>query len=149
MEPTIRTLRDLTEPVLAAARDQLSALHFARCRHVVAENLRVAEAAEILPGGNLARFGQLMSLSHRSMRDDFDVSHPEIDRLVDRAAEVDGVIGTRLTGSGFGGCSLMLVAADAVERLEVHLSPLLQELPQSDYLIVETPVAAGVVEVVA
>jgi galactokinase len=136
-------------PSLDAHRERLSSLHFSRCRHVVEEILRVAEASEMLPGGDLSQFGQLMSDSHRSIRDDFDASHPVLDRLVDNAAEIPGVLGSRITGGGFGGCTVHLVSSEAIPKFEDRLRPLLDELPGSSVFRVDAPAKAGVVEVIA
>ncbi len=149
IDPSIHALRDLSAPKLAANHEHLSPLLFSRCRHVVEENLRVAEASEILPTGDLSGFGRLMTISHQSLHNDFDASHPVLDRLVACANKVDGVLGSRLTGSGFGGCTVHLVTAKAVQDLEDRLQPILDELPDSSLFVVGAPSQAGVVEVVA
>ncbi|MBT8065700.1 MAG: galactokinase [Gammaproteobacteria bacterium] len=87
---------------------------YKRARHVVSENERVIESAAALADGNLARLGQLMYASHVSLRDDFQVSCPELDTLVETAMSVPGVLGSRMTGAGFGGCMVSLVASSAV-----------------------------------
>jgi len=79
------------------------------CRHVISENWRVKEAVVALRRGDVVRFGQLMNLSHQSLRDEFQVSCRELDLLVEIARSVDGVLGARLTGAGFGGCTVNLV----------------------------------------
>ena len=85
-----------------------------RCRHVVGENERVLEACRFLELGDLPAFGALMHAAHVSLRDDFEVSHPTLDRQVDTAMETPGVLGSRLTGAGFGGCTVNLVREAAV-----------------------------------
>jgi len=82
-----------------------------RVRHVVTENDRVLRAARALKAGDAALFGRLMNASHASMRDDFEISTPEIDALVDFAQREDGIFGARLTGGGFGGCVVALAEA--------------------------------------
>jgi galactokinase len=89
-------------------------LPYKRARHVVSENLRVQQSVAALRGGDLARFGELMQASHESLRDDFEVSCPELDILVDAAMRVPGVLGSRMTGAGFGGCTVSIVPTDAV-----------------------------------
>jgi galactokinase len=89
-----------------------------RARHVVSENERVLAAAEALRSGDVARAGELMNESHASLRDDFEVSTPELDLLVDLAARTECVIGARLTGAGFGGCTVNLVERDGVAGFE-------------------------------
>jgi galactokinase len=93
-----------------------------RCRHVISENQRVLDGVATLKQGDLAEFGRLMNESHRSLRDDFQVSSPELDVLVEVAWEADGVFGSRLTGAGFGGCAVSLVAQDAVEGFKAYVS---------------------------
>lgn len=102
-------LRDADEAMVARAR--LPAILAKRARHVVTENRRVLETVAALRAGDLRRAGELFVQSHVSMRDDFEVSVPEIDALVDAAVRVKGVYGARLTGGGFGGAIVALVAA--------------------------------------
>jgi galactokinase len=83
---------------------------YRRCRHVISENSRVLEAGEALEREDLNGFGQLMNDSHRSLRDDYEVSCPELDLMVDLGRKVKGVYGSRMTGGGFGGCTVNLVA---------------------------------------
>ena len=95
---------------------------FLRCRHIITENARVEEAARALADGDMKRMGQLMYEAHASYRDDFAASCPEADLLVELAAAQPGVIGARLTGGGFGGCTVNLVEAAqaAVFRENIH-----------------------------
>ncbi|MBT3274913.1 MAG: galactokinase [Spirochaetales bacterium] len=86
------------------------------CIHVIEENERVKEAAAYLKRGQLESFGRLMNHSHESLRDNYEVSCPEIDWLVKRAWEIEGVLGSRLTGPGFGGCTISLVKRDALDE---------------------------------
>ena len=90
---------------------------YRRCRHVVTENARVLESKSALGKGDLRRFGELMDASHASLRDDYEVSCEEVDLLVDLARRRPGVLGARITGGGFGGCTVNLVARGAVESL--------------------------------
>jgi galactokinase len=89
---------------------------FRRCRHVLTENARVLAAASALEQGDFGRFGELMGESHGSLREDYAVSCAELDLMVRLALELDGVHGARMTGGGFGGCTVNLVREDAVER---------------------------------
>jgi galactokinase len=89
-----------------------------RCRHVITENARVIEAGEALTQCNLPRFGELMRESHASLRDDFQVSCAELDIMVDLATHIDGVFGARMTGGGFGGCTINLVRNQQVESFK-------------------------------
>ena len=86
-----------------------------RARHAVYENARTIDAVAALRGGDLAEFGELMKRSHISLRDDYEVSCEELDLLVDAALSIDGVYGARMTGGGFGGCTVNLVKRDAVD----------------------------------
>ena len=87
-----------------------------RARHVITENDRTLRAIDELNEGNLASFGQLMNGSHDSLRDDYEVTGVELDTLVDEARKIDGTIGSRMTGAGFGGCTVSIVKEDSVEE---------------------------------
>jgi galactokinase len=101
----IGPLRDASLADLAALRDEVVRR---RARHVISENGRVLAFADALRGGALQLAGRLMAESHRSLRDDFEVSTPALDALVDRLSALPGVYGARLTGAGFGGCVVAL-----------------------------------------
>ena len=95
-----------------------------RARHVVGEILRTTQCADAMVAGDWPQVGELMFASHESLRDDFEVSTPELDRLVELAAALGpdaGVIGSRMTGGGFGGCTVTLVQADHLERVQAEL----------------------------
>lgn len=106
---------------LLAVKDRLDDDTFRRGKHVISENDRVIEAKASLLNYDYVRFGELMVASHISLRDDFEVSIPEIDFLVDVANGFDGVYGSRITGGGFGGCTVTLVKASAAEKLQEKL----------------------------
>jgi len=114
----IRALRDVTLADLAIYEHELSELVMRRCRHVITENARVMEAADALERRDLKAFGSLMQQSHRSLRDDFEVSCSELDLMVDLGERVEGVYGTRMTGGGFGGCTITLIRSDCVEAYQ-------------------------------
>lgn len=120
--PKVRALRDVTLSELEAHRAALPEVVYRRCRHVISENQRVLDAAEALRSGDLDRFGQLMHESHCSMRDDYEISCPELDLLVEIASGCDGVYGSRMTGGGFGGCTISLVRSQAVEGFQKIIS---------------------------
>ena len=111
----VESLRDVTPSDLAATRGVLTDLLWRRAHHVVSENQRVLEAVQALEGGDLEHFGALMNASHNSLRDDYEVSCKELDALVELARKQPGVLGARMTGAGFGGCTVNLVRADAAE----------------------------------
>jgi len=114
----VRALRDVTPEDLEAYGRELPDVVLRRCRHVVGENARVLEAAAALERRDLQAFGKLMLESHRSLRDDFEVSCPELDLMVELAEQAEGVYGTRMTGGGFGGCTIALVRAACVEAFQ-------------------------------
>ena len=87
-----------------------------RARHVVSEIERTMEAVHELKAGNLLRFGELMNGSHDSLRDDYEVTGTELDTMVEEARKIDGVIGSRMTGGGFGGCTVSVVRNESVDR---------------------------------
>ncbi|MBL9118470.1 MAG: galactokinase [Phycisphaerae bacterium] len=119
----MKALRDLSpESLPASAPVGLEAISWRRARHVVSEIARTACAAEALAKGDTARFGSLMNASHASLRDDFDVSVPEIDVIVEAACAAEGTFGARLTGGGFGGCAIALVRADLAEQVIEHVN---------------------------
>jgi len=120
--PGIRALRDVSAAQLAAHADALPALTLRRCRHVVTENERVLRAAAALEAGRVEEFGRLMNESHRSMRDDYEISCPELDVLVELAWREAGVLGSRMTGGGFGGSTVSMVRADAVEPFRASIA---------------------------
>ena len=122
-DPTIASLRDVTPDLFDAYGDQLSEIVFQRCRHVITENARVLDASAALAAGDLTEFGRLMTASHNSLRDDFEVSCDELDCLVDIANGTEGVLGSRMTGAGFGGCTVTLIHMDAIETLRANLLP--------------------------
>jgi galactokinase len=113
--PQIRALRDVTLEDLERYGHELPEVVVRRCRHVIGENARVLKAAAALERGDLEAFGNLMQESHRSLRDDFEVSCSELDLMVELAERVEGVYGTRMTGGGFGGCTIALVQTGRVE----------------------------------
>jgi galactokinase len=94
----------------------------ARCRHVWTENRRVEAAVAALTAGDVATLGRLLNEAHASARDDYEISCPELEVLVNAACEVDGVVGARLTGAGLGGCIVAVVHKDAVSDFEAHVS---------------------------
>jgi galactokinase len=113
----IKALRDVTPDQLEARRKVMPDLIYRCCRHIVTENARVLEAERALKAGDFAACGRAMNASHVSMRDDFEITCPEVDFLADLAQTIEGVYGSRMTGGGFGGCTVSLVEASAVERV--------------------------------
>ena len=113
--PNVRALRDVSLEELAGLLPALPHVVGMRCRHVVSENARVGQALTAMRAGDTSRLKTLMAASHASLRDDYQVSCPELDVLVDLALPLPCCRGARLTGAGFGGCTVNLVEAGAVE----------------------------------
>jgi galactokinase len=113
--PHVKALRDATLPMLEQAKPLLTDLIERRCRHVITENTRCEQFGPLLRAGQYEQAGELMVQSHRSLQHDYHVSVEPLDRLVDFALKVKGVYGSRMTGAGFGGCTVSLVQPDAVE----------------------------------
>ena len=112
----IKTLGDLDEETFEKHKDAIKdPIRQKRARHAVKENQRTIQAVAALRAGDITRFGQLMNQSHISLRDDYEVSCEEIDILVDLAWTLPGVIGSRITGGGFGGCTVSIVKNDSVD----------------------------------
>jgi galactokinase len=112
----VRALRDVTVDDLPRAQEVLDDVTFRRVRHIVTEDARVLESVAALKSGDLVRFGELMDESHVSMRDDFEISVPQLDAVVE-TAQAAGAIGARMTGGGFGGCAIALLPADEADAL--------------------------------
>lgn len=112
------SLRDLTVDDLPRARQLLDDVTFRRVRHVITENQRVLDTVEVLRESGAAAIGGLLDASHRSMRDDFEISVPELDLAVETAVAA-GAIGARMTGGGFGGSAIALVRVDDLSRIQV------------------------------
>ena len=118
----IKALRDVTPEQLEAKRRKLPELIYRRCRHIITENERVERAAGALRDGNLPTMGELMAASHRSLRDDYEVSSAEPDIMVEIASRQPGVMGARMTGGGFGGCTVNLVHREAAEAFRHNVA---------------------------
>jgi galactokinase len=110
--PGVELLRDATVEDLEACRDKMPIASYKRCRHIITENARVLKAREALLSGNMVRLGALMVEAHASVRDDFAASCEEVDVLVTIANEQEACFGARITGGGFGGCSVNVVCAE-------------------------------------
>jgi galactokinase len=110
-----------------------------RAKHVISENQRVLDAINALKSGNLANFGQLMNSSHDSLRDDYEVTGIELDTLVEEARKIPGVLGSRMTGAGFGGCTVSLVHEDSVDEFieQVAIGYLEKTKLKADFYVAE------------
>ncbi|NLH76584.1 MAG: galactokinase [Acidobacteria bacterium] len=121
-DPALASLRDVGLDLLREHRGELEPVVYRRCEYVVRENIRVAEACAALARNDFAVLGGLMNLSHAGLRDDYEVSSPELDALVEAARRVPGVLGARMMGAGFGGCTISLVEAGAVPEFEARVA---------------------------
>ena len=120
--PEIRALRDATLAQLEEQSKILPAKVIARCRHVIKENARVIKAVEAFRRGDTNALGPLMKESHESLRDDYEVSSKELDLMVEIAEKQRGLIGARMTGGGFGGCTINLVEIGAVAEFRRNVA---------------------------
>jgi len=116
--PDIKALRDVTEDSFEKYKCFLPGMIKKRCQHVIEENQRVLQSVAALRAGDLDKFGKLMNESHESLRDKYEVSCPELDLMVEIAWETEGVLGARMTGGGFGGCTVNLVKENKVAEFE-------------------------------
>lgn len=124
----IKALGDLTEEEYEAHKDAIKdPICQNRAKHAVYENQRAIKAVAALKEGNVELFGKLMNASHVSLRDDYEVSCEEIDILVDLAWSIPGVIGSRITGGGFGGCTVSIVENDAIDTFQKVIGPAYEE----------------------
>ena len=113
----IKSLGELSEEAFEAHKDAIkSEVRQRRAKHAVYENQRTIKAVEALKNNDVALFGQLMNASHISLRDDYEVTGKELDTLVEEAWKIDGCIGSRMTGAGFGGCTVSIVKDDAIDH---------------------------------
>ena len=117
VDPAIRSLRDVTPELLERQGNRLDPVAARRARHVIAENERVGQTVDALAAGDLAAVGDLFAASHESLRTLFEVSSPELDAMVEITRAVPGVVATRMTGAGFGGCTVTLSRPEAIEPL--------------------------------
>lgn len=136
----IKSLGDLTEEAFEANKLAIQdAVCAKRAKHAVYENRRTIRAVEALKENNLKEFGELMNASHVSLRDDYEVSCDEIDVLVEEAWKIEGVIGSRITGGGFGGCTVSIVKDEAVEAFKEKVGTAYRERvgKNADFYVVE------------
>jgi galactokinase len=119
--PSVASLRDVSPEEFKDLERALTLIPAKRARHVISENQRVLRGVRAMKNNDLDEFGRLMVESHASLKNDFEVSSRELDVFVDVATRVDGVFGARMTGGGFGGCGICIVAEDSIDELVDHL----------------------------
>ena len=120
--PAIRSLRDLSAEQLAQNRNLLTDTLYRRCRHIVSENERVQKVGALFAQGKIDGLRDLMAASHKSMRDDYEISCRELDTMVEIAERQRGLYGARMTGGGFGGCTINLVDAGLASEFQRHVA---------------------------
>ena len=125
--PAVESLRDVTPEQFAGAFHLLPEIVGRRARHIVTEDVRVNRFVEASAAGDLAAMGRLLVESHRSLQHDYEVSCLELDFLADSALAIDGVYGSRMTGGGFGGCTVTMLRADATANFRQRISSVYQE----------------------
>ncbi len=119
--PHLKSLRDVSLDLLEAHRTELEPVIYKRCDYVIRENIRVEEACADLQKSDFISFGKRMFGSHQGLRDDYEVSSRELDVLVDAAAEVKGILGARMMGAGFGGCTINLLQENALDEFRENV----------------------------
>lgn len=145
-EVEIQTLGDLTEEEFEMHKNAIKdPIRQKRAKHAVYENQRTIRAVEALKNNDVELFGKLMNASHQSLRDDYEVSCEEIDILVDLAQAMTGVLGSRITGGGFGGCTVSIVKNDTVDRFVEEIGKAYQEKVghEAEFYVVEIGDGAG------
>ncbi len=148
-DPSVRALRDVSPDMLPEVRASVDDETYRRCEHVVHENRRVIDTVAALQEGDLQAVGRLFAESHASLRDLYEVSSPELDALAEIAVGTPGVAAARMTGAGFGGCTVNLVARDAVGALREAVEreyPVRTGLAPRTY-VVEPASGAGTIDV--
>jgi galactokinase len=145
--PGVESLRDVSPEQLESAAHSLPPVVARRARHVVTEDARVGRFVEASAAGELALMGKLLVESHRSLQHDYEVSCAELDFLVDTALAIDGVFGSRMTGGGFGGCTVTMLRPDAVARFGQEMARAYQRQFQTTPQIYACRPSAGAGEV--
>jgi galactokinase len=145
--PNIRALRDVSVADFEAYQSVLPEPIRSRCRHVVFENDRTLHAAEALRNGDLAEFGKLMKQSHESLRYDYEVSSRELDLMVEIALAQKGVVGARMTGGGFGGCTVNIVQRNVLDEFSENVRRIYHERTENQASIYVVEAADGVHEI--
>ena len=145
--PDILALRDVDSNQFKQFKNLLPETIMRRCRHIISENERTLAAAKNLQHGELAEMGRLMYQSHESMRDDYEISCRELDILVEIAANCEGVLGARMTGGGFGGCTVNLVKRAALDEFCAAITEKYKTATGLSSEIYITEAAAGASEI--
>jgi galactokinase len=150
--PAIKALRDVTLAQLESQRteyrhERMPELIYRRCHHIVSENERVLRTAEALKKGDLKTVSVCMAESHLSMKNDYEISCRELDIMVELSQKLPGLLGARMTGGGFGGCTINLVRTDSVEKFRDGIRAAYRDATQIDPEIYLSAAGAGVTEI--
>jgi galactokinase len=146
-KPEVESLRDVDVPLFECAAGCIPPVARKRAKHVVTEDARVEQFMDASRRGDLARMGQLFVASHRSLQHDYEVSCEELDFLVDTAIGIPGVFGSRMTGGGFGGCTVTLVAPEAADAFQQKIAAAYRERFGIDPQIYPCKPSAGAAEI--
>jgi galactokinase len=125
--PNVKSLRDVSFEILIESKANIDSVIYNRCEYILEENKRVIEASEALKNNDLAQFGTLMYGSHDGLQHKYQVSCPELDFLVEFSRDKAAILGSRMMGGGFGGCTLNLIHKDAIETYTKQVSEAYQE----------------------
>ncbi len=147
--PEISSLRDVNPEMLQEHKAEFGPVVYSRCEYVIEENIRVNQACQDLAHDDFMAFGERMYQSHEGLRNKYEVSSRELDLLVDMTEDIDAVLGARMMGAGFGGCTINLVRAEAVDEFTAAVSQQYSGKMDQDALFYETTITAGVHEVFA
>ncbi|RYX89621.1 galactokinase, partial [bacterium] len=120
--PEVKSLRDIPLELLQEHKNEFDPVIYKRCEYVIKENMRLLSACNDLNNNDLVSFGQRISQSHIGLRDDYEVSCKELDILVDLADQEQSILGSRMMGGGFGGCTINLVKEEAIEEVGQKIS---------------------------
>jgi galactokinase len=143
LNPAVYSLRDITPRYLEEIQDSIPVVPLKRARHVATDNARVLDFAAAARRDDVDEMGRLFVASHRSAQYDYEISCEELDFLVDTAIKLEGVYGARMTGGGFGGCTVNLLAPGAVAAFREHISNAYRRRFSLDPLFYECVPAAG------
>lgn len=142
-DATIDSLRDVSLDVLTSHKQRLDPLVYKRCKYIIEENKRVTEACQDLKAGDITSFGQRLYASHAGLRDQYEVSCTELDVLVKASKSIDGVLGARMMGGGFGGCTINLVRDSHLDQFKDQITERYQQEVGEELIIYQTRVSGG------
>jgi galactokinase len=145
--PAIKALRDISLSQLESHRSELPELIYRRCHHIISENERVLRSVEALNNADLPTFGRCMAESHLSLKNDYEVSCRELDIMAELATGREGVVGSRMTGGGFGGCTINLVRTQAVQKFKAGIAEDYKRVTRIDAEIYVLKAGVGVAEI--